>query len=152
MRKELVVVSAFVFLASVGFEWEKTCVGQLPAAEFKVPPEEAKRANPVKADASSIAEGKRLFGSQCAMCHGKVGDGRGELADTMELKLRDYRDPVALKNLTDGELFYIVSQGKGKMPDQSERLSANQRWKLINYIRSLAKKELPPRPTQEKPR
>ncbi len=151
MRKKLVVVSAFVFLASVGFEWEKTCVGQqLPAAEFKVPPEEAKRANPVKADPSSIAEGKRLFGSQCAMCHGKVGDGRGELADMLELKLRDYRDPAALKNLTDGELFYIVSQGKGKMPDQSERLSANQRWKLINYIRSLAKTGL--RPKEEKPR
>ena len=45
------------------------------AGEFKVPPEDAKKTNPLKSDASTIAEGKKLFGSQCALCHGKDGDG-----------------------------------------------------------------------------
>lgn len=126
---------------------------QKPAGEAKtgskIPPEEAQRPNPVKPDADSIAQGKRMFGFQCAMCHGTAGDGKGDLAEDMKLKLRDYRDPEALKEFTDGELFYILTKGKGQMPDQGDRLTVTQRWNLINCIRSLAKKGTPEKP--EKP-
>ncbi len=113
------------------------------ASESKVPPEEAKRPNPVKPDADSIAQGKRFYSTQCAMCHGADGDGKGDLADIMKLKMRDYRDPDALKDFTDGELFYILTNGKDKMPDQGDRMSATQKWNSINFIRSLAKKSPP---------
>ncbi len=69
----------------------------------------------------------------------------------MNLKLRDYRDPAVLKDMTDGELFYIVSKGKGDMPGEGDRLSGTQRWHLVNFIRSLPKKESPPKPKEEKP-
>ena len=46
------------------------------------------------------------------MCHGKDGDGNGDLATDMKLKLLDYRDPASLKDLTDGDLFYIIKNGK----------------------------------------
>jgi mono/diheme cytochrome c family protein len=105
----------------------------------------------VKADANYISVGRRLYGSQCAMCHGKEGDGKGDLAEVMALKLRDYRDPGALKEMADGELFYILSKGKGKMPGEGERMNKTQRWHLINFIRSLAKKETPPKAKEEKP-
>jgi len=109
-------------------------------AEFKVPPEDAKKSNPLKSDASTIAEGKKLFGSQCALCHGKDGDGKGDLAEDMKLKMRDYHDPAALKDKSDGELFYILSKGKGDMPGEGDRLSETQRWQLITYIRSIGGK------------
>jgi mono/diheme cytochrome c family protein len=152
MWKEIAVGSALLFLGIRGSSQEKQEAPQEPpAAEFKIPPEEAKRANPVKADASSIAQGKRLFSSQCAMCHGENGNGKGDLAEVMGFKPRDYRDPAALKEMSDGELFYILSNGKEKMPAQGDRMSVNQRWHLINFIRSLAKKEVRPKPKEEKP-
>lgn len=114
--------------------------------DAKIPAEESQRSNTVKPDADSIAQGKRMYSSQCAMCHGTTGDGKGDLAEDMKLKLRDYRDPGELKGFTDGDLFYILTHGKGQMPDEGDRLSATQKWNLINYIRSLAKK-----PAAEKP-
>ncbi len=110
------------------------------AAEFKIPPEEASRLNPTKPTPTSIALGKKIYGFDCAMCHGKDGDGKGDLADSMGLKLRDYRDPTTLKDLTDGELYYLLTKGKGKMPGDEDRMKPEQRWNLINYLRSLAKK------------
>ena len=118
-------------------------------AESKVPPEEAKRANPLKPDAASIAQGKKLYKFDCEMCHGPEGNGKGDLADSMQLKLRDYRTEDALKELTDGEIYYIILKGRGKMPDD-ERLKPDQVWNIVNYLRSLAKKEPPAAKAEEK--
>jgi len=115
--------------------------------ELKIPPEEVARKNPVKPEAGSIAAGKKLYSSQCAMCHGPQGDGKGDLVEVMKLKLRDYRDREALKEFTDGALFYILNKGKGAMPGQEGRMTDAQKWNLINYLRSLARKE----PAEQKP-
>jgi len=152
MWKKVAVVSALVFLGVGGFSQEKKKTArEPPPPEFKIPPEEAKRQNPVKPTPNSVAEGKRLYGFDCAMCHGKEGDSKGDLAESMGLKLRDFRDPAALKDLTDGELFYILAKGRGKMPGEEDRLKPEQIWNVINYIRSLGKKEPPPKPKEEKP-
>jgi mono/diheme cytochrome c family protein len=156
MLKKLAVVSAFVCLASsifvpAVFAQDKPKDAQAaPAAEFKIPPEDAKKTNPGKNDASAIADGKKLYSSQCYLCHGKDGDGKGELAQDMKLTLRDYHDPAALKGMTDGELFYILSKGKGDMPNEDDRLTDAQRWHLISYIRSLAGKPMPVAAKEEK--
>jgi mono/diheme cytochrome c family protein len=93
-----------------------------------------------------------MYATQCAMCHGAGGDGKGDLAADMSLKLRDYRDSDSLKDRTDGELFYILSKGKGDMPSEEDRLTSSERWNLINYIRSLGKAKTPTTEKQEKPR
>ena len=152
MWKEITIVSLLAFLGLAGHSQEKKKgTPEAPPAEFKIPPEEAKRQNPVQPTPSSIADGKRLYGFDCAMCHGREGDGKGDLAESMALKLRDYREPTALKDLTDGELFYIIAKGKGKMPGDEDRMKPDQIWHMVNYIRSLAKKESPPKPKEEKP-
>ncbi len=116
-------------------------------AEFTIPPEAAKRSNPMRSTPVSLAEGRRAYKTQCAMCHGAKGDGKGELAVTMQLQLRDWNDPAALKGFTDGELFFILDKGKGQMPAQEGRMKPAQEWHLINFIRSLAKKtEAPEKP------
>jgi mono/diheme cytochrome c family protein len=115
-------------------------------AEFKMPPEAAKVPNPVKPSPASLAQGKKIYGYDCAMCHGANGDGKGDLAADMKLKLPDYRDPAALKDNTDGELFYIIKNGKGDMPAEGDRAKPDDIWNLVNYIRSLAKKEAAARP------
>lgn len=152
MWKEVTIVCGLVLLGLAGSSQEKKkAVQEPPPAEFKIPPEEAQRPNPVKPTPDSVAEGKRLYGFDCAMCHGKEGDGKGDLAEAMELKLRDYRDPAALKDLTDGELFNILAKGRGKMPGDEGRMKPQQLWHMVNYIRSLAKKEPPPQPKEDKP-
>lgn len=152
MGKILPILLGFLLIISAPLSQEKKeAQGQKPPAEpeFKIPPAEAKRENPAKADSASIAAGRRLFQTQCVMCHGRNGDGKGDLAEPMQLTMRDYRDADALKDFTDGELFYILTKGKGKMPGEEERMKPEQRWNMINYIRSLAKKEPPEK--EEKP-
>ena len=108
-------------------------------AESKIPPQDAARVNSVKPTAESLAKGKKMYGYDCAMCHGKNGDGKGDMAEDMK-NVTDFTDPAALKNRTDGELFYIIRKGKGEMPPEGDRAKDDDIWNMVNYIRSLAKK------------
>jgi mono/diheme cytochrome c family protein len=139
--KHVITLSALLLLSSSASMAQETKAPDKSAdADFKVPPEIAKQANPVKATPESIALGKKKYGVDCAMCHGKTGDGKGDLATDMNLKILDYHDPTALKDKTDGELFYIIQKGKGDMPAEGDRAKKDDIWNLVNYIRSLAKK------------
>jgi len=110
------------------------------AAEYKIPPEASKLPNPVKSTPATLAAGKKSYGFDCAMCHGKDGDGKGDLATDMKLKLADYRDPAALKDLSDGDIFYIIKNGKGEMTGEGDRSKPDEIWNLVIYVRSLAQK------------
>lgn len=110
-----------------------------PPAE-KTAGDASKLVNPAKPTPESIALGKKTFVYDCAMCHGKEGAGDGDLADSMHLKLKDYRDAATLKDLTDGEIYAIILHGKGQMTGEEDRLKPEQIWNVVNYVRSLAKK------------
>jgi mono/diheme cytochrome c family protein len=137
----LAAVLLVAFCASAQ-DTEKPAQASAPT-EYKIPPEAVKQINPVKPTPESLARGKKSFGLDCAMCHGTDGDGKGELADAPDMKLHmlDYRDPKALKDKTDGELAYIIKNGKGQMPAEGDRAQGDRLWDLVNYVRSLAKKE-----------
>jgi mono/diheme cytochrome c family protein len=85
------------------------------------------------------------------MCHGSSGDGKGDLAADMKVKMLDYRDPAALKDKTDGELFYIIKNGMGEMPSEGDRAKPDEIWNLVIYIRSFAKKEAATKPKPDAP-
>jgi mono/diheme cytochrome c family protein len=149
MRTVLRVVSVFAlfcFSASAGQEQKPAATTPATGAEFKMPPEAAKAPNPVKPTPTSLAAGKKTYGYDCAMCHGKDGDGKGDLAGDMKLKMLDYTDPAALKDMTDGELFYIIKNGKGDMPAEGDRAKSDEVWNLVNYVRTLAKKDTSAKP------
>ena len=93
--------------------------------------------NPVKPTAESLAQGKKYYGYDCAMCHGQTGNGKGDV-DTGE-KLPDFTDPASLKDKSDGELFCSLKGGKGHMPLERIRTTPNELWNLINYVHSLGK-------------
>ena len=138
MKTVLVVVACGV-LGMVSQEAQKAG-DEKPASESKSAGETGKMANPVKVTAESMATGKKAFGIDCAMCHGKEGAGNGELAVDMKLKLKDYRDAAALKDMTDGEMYKIIMNGKGQMTGEEGRLKPEQVWSVVNYVRSLGKK------------
>ena len=109
------------------------------AADTKIPQEEVDRKNPIETNPASIAEGKRLYGAtDCALCHGKDGDGRGVLAKDTNMNLHDWNKPESLAHFTDGELSYLVLKGKGRMPAYDGRETPEQVWGIINYIRAMS--------------
>jgi mono/diheme cytochrome c family protein len=110
-----------------------------PPADNKVPAEDAQKENPVKPSPESLAKGKKTYAIDCAMCHGENGDGKGDMSDTVK-NITDFTAPDAMKNRTDGELFYVIRKGKGEMPPEGERAKNDDIWNLVNYIRSLKKK------------
>ncbi|MGB2606517.1 MAG: cytochrome c [Candidatus Sulfotelmatobacter sp.] len=110
-----------------------------PPSYAAIPAEDAKQANPVKSSPESLARAKKWWGLDCAMCHGKEGNGKGELAADMKLKIADFTDPNTLKDRTDGELFYIIKNGHQDMPAEGPRIKPEENWDLVNYVRSLAR-------------
>lgn len=107
---------------------------------FKLTPEDAARKNPRKFTTNSVERGKKIYMSQCAMCHGDKGDGKGEAVAEMHLNPPDFTKPGLLDKRTDGDLFAIITAGDELMPGQGKRLSDTHKWNLVNYLRALSGK------------
>lgn len=151
MRNPVLALSVLMLLVPCAAAQEPDKDAQKAPAENPIPAEAMKQTNPVTPTASSQAQAKKTFGYDCAMCHGTAGDGKGDLATDMKLDMKDYRDPAALKGRTDGELFYIIKNGRGKMPSEGDRTKADEVWNLVIYVRSFAKKASAEKPNPEKP-
>jgi|KBSMisStandDraft_5_1062788.scaffolds.fasta_scaffold2480161_1 mono/diheme cytochrome c family protein len=97
------------------------------------------QANPVKPSPDNLAKAKKLFGYDCAMCHGENGDGKGDLAADFKTKPRDYTNPASLKEFSDQQLFTIIKDGKDEMPPEGKRAKPEDIWGLVAYLRTLSK-------------
>jgi mono/diheme cytochrome c family protein len=157
MHRVLLVLCAFL-LASFGLVAAKNAAqdqakdSQSGSAEYKITQEDIDRKNPVKSTPESLAAGRKVYGFDCAMCHGEQGDGKGDLVESMKLTMHDWRDPAWLAGKTDGEIRYIIIKGKGKMPGEENRLPDNMCWNLVNVVRDLSKKGVPEKPSTETPK
>lgn len=111
----------------------------LPAQIIWVAPKEADALkNPFAANATVLPEGKQLYITNCAPCHGTKGKGDGPAAVSLNPKPADHSSEAVQKE-TDGSLFWKLSQGHNPMPQYEHALTETQRWKLVTYIRTLAK-------------
>jgi mono/diheme cytochrome c family protein len=90
-------------------------------------------------DESSIARGQKSYKIDCLRCHGKGGKGDGNSALQIEKKVADLSSDN-VQNQTDGELFWKISEGRSPMPLAKSTLTDDQRWDVINYIRTFKKK------------
>jgi mono/diheme cytochrome c family protein len=145
MKRFLLMLGA-VLLAGLGASWarqnaqENSDKPKETASDYKIPAEDAARVNPVKSSAEGLAEARKVFGYDCDMCHGAKGDGKGDVVESMKLTMHDWRDPATLANVTDGEVFYIITKGKGKMMGEGDRVPEKLRWNLVNLVRAMAAK------------
>ena len=149
MVRSLLVVGALVLAAlasSLGQTTQQTPT-KSESTDYKITQEDIDRKNPVKSTPENLAQAKRVFGYDCEMCHGSLGDGKGDVVESMKLTMHDWRDPATLAGKTDGELFYIITKGKGKMMGEGDRQPENLRWGLVNLVRSMAAKTTPQKPS-----
>ncbi len=87
--------------------------------------------------AGSIAAGASAYREHCAACHGPSGAGNGPAGAAMSPPPSDLRAHHAALH-TAGDLFWWITHGRRQMPAFGERLDAEQRWDLVNFIRALA--------------
>ena len=109
--------------------------------QLVITPEEKALKNPEKFTEDSVEKGEKLYATQCAMCHGKTGNGKGDLAAVMHVSPPDFTKPETLAKRTDGELFTIINKGSASMPGEAKRLKENQTWDLVNFLRTLEGKK-----------
>jgi mono/diheme cytochrome c family protein len=102
-------------------------------------PEEAKQLkNPIQPNEAALKSAKTVYQDKCARCHGDSGKGDGKDAERYDPKPADLTDAKQMSSVTDGELFYKISEGRKPMPAFKTKLSEDQRWELVLFIRSFA--------------
>jgi mono/diheme cytochrome c family protein len=110
-----------------------------------VPEEFKKLKNPLPATDSNLKAARGLYLDECAQCHGERGKGDGPEAAMHYPPPADITDAQRMKTVTDGEIFYQISEGRRPMPSFKKRLSEDQRWELVLLVRSFAA----PAPSQD---
>lgn len=81
----------------------------------------------------TLANAKKLYGSNCMHCHGEKGDGNGPMmASGAFTGVPDYKN---VSNLSDGQIFYSIYYGKGAMGSHASQLNKKEIWSLVHYIR-----------------
>lgn len=100
-------------------------------------PEEAKELrNPLQPSAAAVQSARAVYRDKCANCHGDTGKGDGPDAAKYDPVPADFTDAKRMSSVTDGELFYKISEGKKPMPVFKGKLSEEQRWQLVLLIQS----------------
>jgi mono/diheme cytochrome c family protein len=92
--------------------------------------------NPLKVDAQLLADGQRRFNTYCSPCHDRTGQGRGIVAQRatwIPTNLQEDR----VKQMNDGEIFNVVTNGRRSMPPYKYQVMSRDRWAIVAYVRAL---------------
>lgn len=109
-----------------------------PDQDKWVAPASAKELKNPRSGAESVANGKSTYATRCVVCHGVTGKGDGPAGKSLNPPAGDHTS-AAVQAQTDGEIFWKISEGRGAMVGWKLILSEQDRWDLVNYIRTLKK-------------
>jgi mono/diheme cytochrome c family protein len=88
-----------------------------------------------------LEEAGRLFNINCAVCHGAKGEANGPLAE----KVGGVKSIIAASpGYSDGRIFFVMEYGQNNMGSYASQLSREQRWRIVQYIRTLEPKNAAP--------
>ena len=125
--------------------WVAVCFAGVAAQEHHEHhgnPTAAKMKNPVPATPASIAEGQKSYQKFCRHCHGDTGKGDGSMAPKGSMP-SDFTDDKWDHGSSDGEIFFIITEGGGKgsvMKPFKSKMTEKEIWSLVNYLKSLGPK------------
>jgi len=111
---------------------------------WELPEDADKTKNPTTATPESIAKGKELYMERskgnCVFCHGDMGSGNEANLAKLRRKPADLTNKERMMAMTDGEVFWKISKGiQGIMPAGEKRMTEEERWHVVNYVRTLTK-------------
>lgn len=97
--------------------------------------------NPLKPSVETLRAGEAKFQTYCSPCHGVRGAGNGRVVGPYP---RFSMQPPALisdkiKGWTDGQIYHIITKGRGLMKSYAYQIPTDDRWKVILYLRELQK-------------
>ena len=117
---------------------------------WELPADADRTKNPVPTSEESIAKGKELYLSpdkgNCIFCHGETGSGNEATLPRLRRKPADISNKERMSSMTDGEVYWKITKGiLGIMPAGEKKMpEAEDRWHVVNYIRTLAKEPAKP--------
>lgn len=123
-----------ILFVLVGFLFSTSIYSQ---STWKAPKSADEVENPFKNDAEATKKGKKLFRQMCVTCHGVKGKGDGIAGTSLKPKPADFTSEE-IQAETDGAIFWKITEGRAPMAAY-QMLSDEQRWQLVNYIRTLKK-------------
>ena len=94
--------------------------------------------NPIAQSETSTKAGLAVYTKNCASCHGKTGLGDGVKARALKNFPGDFSKPD-FQSLADGEIFYKTKTGRDEMPKYEGKLTDNDIWNIVNYLRTFKK-------------
>jgi mono/diheme cytochrome c family protein len=103
-----------------------------------VPPSAKELKNPVPPSEANISAAKKIYQDRCVNCHGDAGKGDGSEAMMYDPPPADLTDVAKMSKVTDGEIYYQITEGRKPMPAFKNRLTETERWQLVYWVRSFA--------------
>jgi mono/diheme cytochrome c family protein len=100
--------------------------------------------NPVPLTMDNVRRGQSRYNIYCIACHGERGDGTGPATGPGRFPAPPSLQTAEAVGYADGAVFHIITKGIGKMPSYADKLEAQDRWKVIYYVRALQLAARPP--------
>ncbi len=95
-------------------------------------------ANPIPADEASLAAGKFSFSKNCAACHSMDGKGQNPVAEKLMANGMPIWDiTLTAPGRSDGYIYRLIRHGGMNMPAYGPQTNPDERWHIVNYLRSL---------------
>jgi mono/diheme cytochrome c family protein len=106
--------------------------------DWNVPAANKNLKNPLLPTESNLAAAREIYENKCSDCHGEKGKGDGSEAMMYDPLPSDLTDAARMNKVTDGEIFFQISEGRKPMPSYKKKLTEEQRWQLVLLVRSFA--------------
>jgi mono/diheme cytochrome c family protein len=134
-RKKLPLLLLAVFAF---FAFSNKQIDNVVNDPWKAPKEADELKNPFTDNEKALKAGKKLYSQMCSICHGSKGKGDGMAGGALNPKPTNFTSEN-VQNQSDGALYWKMSEGRSPMASYKGVLKEEQRWQLVNYIRSFKK-------------
>ncbi len=142
----VILVAAPLFMAAIWMDDQQSYkpykapapaspAGSVPISGKEIVSQGAEYKNPVAPSEASVSRGKALFDINCVICHGQTSSERGPVGKKL-VPPPPGLDHDMVKDLSDSAIFKAVTFGFGRMPSFQSKLSPEERWALVNFLRT----------------